>query len=112
MESFYPEFWWAYLAHHAIQKCVSISKDNCPGCSKGFSAPLLHKHHQESLLDKIVLYLNEARGLMSSSFDSMFDDFRDRMEWKGCDDERKVLIKTGRSFLFVITPQAYSTDAI
>ena len=104
MESFYSEFWWAYLTYQTIQKCVAISKQNCPGCSKSIKAALLHKHHQDSLLEKIVLYLNEARGLMSSNFDSMFEDFKDLMDYKFCDDERKVLIKTGRTFLFVITP--------
>ena len=104
MDSFYSEFWWAYLTYHAIEKCVSISKQNCPGCSRDLNTALLHKHHQESLLDKIVLYLNEATGLMSSNFDTMFDDFKDLMDYKCCDDERKELIKTGRSFLFVITP--------
>ena len=43
---------------------------------------------------------------MSSNFDTMFDDFKDLMDYKCCDDERKELIKTGRSFLFVITPPA------
>ena len=104
MDSFYSELWLGYLAYQAIEKCVSISRENCPGCSGSLNTALLHKHHQDSLLEKIVLYLHEARGLMSSNFDTMFDDFRDRMEGKCSDDERKVLIKTGRTFLFVITP--------
>ena len=41
---------------------------------------------------------------MSSNFDTMFDDFKDLVDWKCSDDDRKELIKTGRSFLFVITP--------
>ena len=104
MTSYYSEFWWGYLTYIAIEKCVAISKERCPGCAKGFNTPILHKRHQASLLDKIVSHLNEARGLMASKFDEMFEDFQKRMDWSCSEDEKKVLIKTSRSFLFIITP--------
>lgn len=104
MDSYLSEFWWAYLTHITTDRCVKISKERCPGCSSGYQTPLLHVHHQASLLDKITSHLNEARGVFSSKFDEMFDDFLTRVAGNCSDDERKVLIKSGRSFLFIITP--------
>ena len=115
MSSYYPEFWWSYLTHATIEKCVSLSRERCPGCIKGFKTSLLHIHHQASLLNKIESHLNEARGLLSTKFDEMFDAFQKHMECTIDDEEKKVLIKSGRSFLFIVTPPSlfygrYLTD--
>ena len=115
MSSYYSEFWWGYLTHVAIEKCVAISKERCPGCVKGLKSSLLHVHQQASLLDKIESHLNEARGLLSSKFDEMFTDFQKRIGSTSSEEEKKVLIKSGRSFLFIVTPPSlfygrYLTD--
>lgn len=115
MSNYLSEFWWGYLTHVTIEKCVAISKERCPGCSKGFKTSLLHAHQQASLLNKLESYLNEARGSLSSNFDEMFDDFQKRMDCPVTSEERQVLITSGRSFLFIVTPPSlfygrYLTD--
>ena len=104
MDSYLSEYWWGYLTHIVIEKCVALSKEKCPGCAQGFKTSLLHVHQQASLLNKIETYLNESRGLLSSNFDEMFADFRKRVEFEVTEDEKQVLITSGRSFLFIVTP--------
>lgn len=104
MSNYLSEYWWGYLTHVTIEKCMTISKERCPACAKGFKTSLLHGHQQASLLNKIESHLNEARGLLSSKFEEMFEDFQKRMDCTTAEEEKQVLITSGRSFLFIVTP--------
>ena len=96
--------WLGYLTYATIEKCVSLSKEYCPGCIQGLISSLLHDHQQASLLNKIETYLNESRGLLSSKLDEMFTDFLKHMKRSTIEEEKQTLITNGRNFLFIVTP--------
>ena len=96
--------WLGYLTYATIEKCVSLSKEYCPGCIQGLISSLLHDHQQASLLNKIETYLNESRGLLSSKLDELFTDFLKHMKRSTIEEEKQTLITNGRNFLFIVTP--------
>ena len=69
---YFCDLWIGYITAIFIRKCTEIAIQRCPGCHSKLKSPILHQHHQYSLLDKLKLYFEEVRGLLLPSIDVIY----------------------------------------
>ena len=50
------------MINNLFIRVKQLSKDYCPGCQSNYRSILLHHHEEESMLDKLIKYLDIARG--------------------------------------------------
>ena len=104
---YYHDFWIGFLSEHIARQAVEMTVIKCPGCEDKMHSPLLHLHHQLSLLDKIRTYFEEIRGLLLPTIDTLYDQFKDKLPHSDdLDKDKEIYIKNGRFFLISITSEA------
>lgn len=104
---YFSEFWTAFLCENVIRQTVQLSELQCPGCREKLKSPLLHLHHQHSLLDKLRLYFEEIRGSLVQSVPELYAQFEVKLPHSdNLTNDREMYISSGRQFLLQITSDA------
>jgi hypothetical protein len=104
---YYSEFWTAFLCENFVRRAVQLSEIQCPGCQDKLKSPLLHIHHQHSLLDKIRRNFEEIRGTLVQTIPELYAQIEARLPHS--DDltkDREMYISSARQFLLQITSDA------
>ena len=70
---YFQDDWIGFLSNFIISNCIKACKDRCPGCDIKLRSPLLHKHEQFSLLEKIRTHFDEVRGELSPYLGEIYD---------------------------------------
>ena len=79
MLTYFHEIWIGYLTAIIYKKCNEISKKRCAGCIAGLKSIILHYHHQQSLLDKLQLYLKEVQGAMVTVIEDLYKSVEENL---------------------------------
>lgn len=104
---YYHDFWTGFLAAQIVNRSLEISLAKCPGCESKLKSPLLHLHHQLSLLDKIQSHFNEIKGSMLSSLGQLYDQFQDKLPHsEDLQKDKDIYVNNARMFLISVTPDA------
>ena len=104
---YFSEFWTAFLCENIIRQTVQLSELQCPGCREKLKSPLLHLHHQHSLLDKLRIYFEEIRGSLVQSVPELYAQFESKLPHSdNMTNDREMYISSGRQFLLQITSDA------
>ncbi len=106
MTFFHNSEWLGYLAENIIQKCLSLSFDECSGCKDNMKSPLLHLHNQQSLLEKIQHHFEPVRGETLNSLTTLYKNIESKLPHS--EDKKKDLMiycNVGRHFLITCSPQ-------
>ena len=99
--------WVGFLAENIIQKCVTLTLEECSGCRDEVSCDILHHHHQLSLLDKVKKHFETARGMVLSALGELYKEMEVKLPHSGdLKKDRSIYYGVGRFFLLTITPQA------
>ena len=104
---YYSDIWIGYLTGIVFNRCVKLSLQRCPGCIAKLKSPVLHQHEQNSLLQKIVIYFNEVRGLMLPSLDQLYDIIAKQLPHS--DDplkDKDIYLQNGIFFLTSANPDS------
>lgn len=99
--------WIGYLAENTIQKCISLTLVECPGCKDGMKSDILHLHSQLSLLEKIQNHFETARGQMLESLNTFYKEIESKLPHSSeRSKDMSVYCSIGRFFLLTISAQA------
>ncbi len=101
------EEWIGYLSEIIVQKCVSLSLVDCPGCKDKMKSDLLHLHNQQSLLQKLQNYFEPARADVLNSLTNHYKAIAEKLPHS--DDKKKdmmIYCNLGRQFLITCSPEA------
>lgn len=77
--NYYHDIWVGFLTGVFVKKCLELSVFKCPGCKDKVKSPLLHLHLQQSLLQKIKSYFNEAQAAIIPKLDQLFDTVQHKL---------------------------------
>lgn len=94
--------WLAFITAVFVHLCVKKSIQQCPGCQDEKISPLLHRHHQMSLLDKLACYFEPSRTQMLESMDRLLAEFKKKFADVVTFED--FLIGEGMNFLTKSTP--------
>lgn len=78
----------------------------CPACKNKIKAPVLHLHHQQSLLQKIKAHFNEVRGQLMTKIDKLYEIVQHKLAHS--DDlakDREIYINNARFWFQTLTPE-------
>lgn len=104
---YYHDFWIGFLTEKVTRQAVELSVIKCPGCQDKMYSPLLHLHHQLSLLEKLRSYFEEIRGSLLPTIEVLYNEFQDKLPHSDdLEKDRKIYIKNGRFFLISATADA------
>lgn len=104
---YYSEFWTAFLCENFVRQAVQLSELQCPGCQEKLKSPLLHQHHQNSLLDKIRMYFEEIRGSLLQTLPELYTQVESKLPHSdNTVYDREMYLNSGRQFLLQITSDA------
>ena len=104
---YYSEFWTAFLCENFVRQAVHLSELQCPGCHEKLKSPLLHQHHQTSLLDKIRMYFEEIRGTLLQTLPELYTQVESKLPHSdNTAHDREMYLNSGRQFLLQITSDA------
>ena len=99
--------WIGFLVENVIRKCVSLTATECSGCIDGMKSDILHLHHQLSLLDKVQIHFEKARGEVLGSLQTLYKNFEPKLPHSSDIKKDKIIYcNLGRSFLVTCSPQA------
>lgn len=104
---YFDDIWIAFLNERIVRQAVRLSEIKCPGCQSNLKSPLLHLHHQHSLLDKLTLYFDEIRGSILPTVPELYDQIKERLPHS--DDPSKdkdCYVNIGRQFLITLSCEA------
>lgn len=94
--------WLAFITAVFVQLCVKKSIQLCPGCRDGKNSPLLHRHHQMSLLDKLACHFEPCKVQIMESMDRLLAEFKKKFDEVATFED--YLIGEGMNFLSKSTP--------
>ena len=104
---YFHENWIGFLANFLITKCVKACKDRCPGCEIKLRSPILHKHDQFSLLDKIRIHFDEIKGILEPHLETIYDIVQGKLPHSSDLEMDKVsYCKMGQNFLLATNPDS------
>ena len=104
---YFSELWTSFLCENVIRRAVQLSELQCPGCHQKLKSPLLHLHHQNSLLDKLRLYFEEIRGTIVQTVPELYTQYESKLPHSdNLTNDREMYISSGRQFLLQITSDA------
>ena len=99
--------WIGFLAENIIQRCITLTLEECSGCKDGVRCDILHLHHQLSLLDKVKKHFEIARGEVLHSLGPLYREIESKLPHSGYQKKDSTIYReVGRYFLLTITPQA------
>lgn len=94
--------WLAFLAAHIVDKCIEHCTNDCPACIDGLLSPLLHRHNELNLREKIEYYFGRVTQQMAIS--TLFDQFIIRFGW--VELQRDEYVNIGEKFIKLSTSDA------
>ena len=101
---YYNDFWIGFLAEHIARQAVEMSLIKCVGCQDKIHSPLLHTHHQLSLLDKLRCHFEEIRGSVLPTINALYEQFKGKLPHSDdLDKDTELYIQNGRFFLISAT---------
>lgn len=104
---YYHDLWIGFLTEQIVRQTIEMAVIKCPGCEDNLHSPLLHLHHQMSLLEKVRTYFEEIRGAMLPTIQNLYEQFKDKLPHsEDLDEDKELYIKNGRWFLISITSDA------
>ena len=104
---YYSEFWTAFLCENFVRQAIQLSEFQCPGCHDKLKSPLLHQHHQNSLLDKVRIYFEEIRGTLLQTLPELYTQIESKLPHSNdMANDREMYLNSGRQFLLQITSDA------
>ena len=99
--------WLAYLADRVVQKCIEFCNVDCPGCKDGKISPILHLHHQLSLLDKLTNYFEQTRAQVLKDIEKLYMQISDKLPHSKDEKQDKIIYcNIGRNFMITCTAQS------
>ena len=104
---YYNDVWIAFLNEQIVRQVVQLAEIHCPGCQNRRKSPLLHLHHQQSLLDKLGLYFAEIRGSILPTVPELYEQIKETLPQS--DDalrDKQCYVDIGRNFLITLTYEA------
>ena len=96
----YYKTWFAFLSADIIRQCIEICANECPGCKNGILSPLLHRHNELNLREKMERYI----GRVEINASAMFDQFVVQFGWFTLD--RDEFLNHAQAFADFSTPDA------
>ena len=104
---YYNDFWIGFLAEQIARQAVEMSLIKCVGCQDNMHSPLLHSHHQLSLLDKLRRHFEEIRGSVLPTINALYEQFKNKLPHSDDPDkDMEIYLKNGRFFLISATADA------
>ena len=104
---YYHDFWIGFLSEQIVRQAVEMALIKCSGCEGKMHSPLLHLHHQLSLLDKLRTYFEEIRGSLLPTIDALYEQFKNKLPHSdNLDKDKEIYINNGRFFLISLTSEA------
>ena len=104
---YYSEFWTAFLCENFVRQAVQLSELQCPGCHDKLKSPLLHQHHENSLLDKVRNYFEEIRGTLLQTLPELYTQIESKLPHSNdMANDREMYLNSGHQFLLQITSDA------
>ena len=104
---YYHDFWVGFLSEQIARQAVEMAIIKCPGCEDKMYSPLLHSHHQLSLLDKLRRYFEEIRGSILPTVEALYEQYKDKLPHSDdLDKDKEIHFKNGRFFLITATADA------
>ena len=104
---YYHDFWIGFLTEQMIRQVVEMALIKCSGCSEKMHSPMLHLHHQLSLLEKLKCYFDEVRGSILSSIEASYEQFEDKLPHSNdLNKDKEIYVNNGRFFLISATPES------
>ena len=103
---YYHDIWIGYLTGLIVQRCVELCVLRCPGCIDKLKSPVLHLHHQYSLLDKLKTHIDEIRGSLLPTISQLYDIVKNKLPHS--DDlakDMEIYTNNARFFLQTATPE-------
>ena len=97
-------YWIAYIVDNLLKKCLTESKDNCPGCKDGKKSPILHLHLQLGLKDILEFYLHAATIKVDVLLEDLLMKFEVQLNIMLNEMDNASYISHGRMFLKTCTP--------
>ena len=92
--------WFAFLSAEIIRQCIEICAKECPGCKNGMFSPLLHRHNELNLREKMERYI----GRVEINLSALFDQFAVQFGWFTLD--RDQFLNHAQAFADFSTPDA------
>lgn len=100
MTDYFHDFWLGYLTDVLIRQTVEMSILKCPGCQDELKSPLLHLHHQLSLLEKLRCYIDEIRGTVLPTITVLYDEFQNKLPHSDdLEKDKEIYVNNARFFL-------------
>ena len=93
--------WFAYLTAVLIDLSIKKSIEDCPGCRDDKKSPLLHRHLQMNLLDKISCYFELIKTQITNEMDRLLIQFKVQNDVSTFEE---AMIAEGLHFLNMSTP--------
>ena len=104
---YYHDFWMGFLTEQMIRQVVEMALIKCSGCCDEMHSPMLHLHHQLSLLEKLKCYFYEVRGSILSSIEALYEQFEDKLPHSNdLNKDKEIYVNNGRFFLISATPES------
>ena len=104
---YFHENWIGFLANFIITKCIRACKDRCPGCEVKLRSPILHKHEQFSLLDKIRIHFDEIKGVVGPHLETIYDIVQHKLpHGTDLEKDKSCYCKMGQNFLMATCPDS------
>ena len=95
------ENWIAFITSVFVDLCVKKSLEECPGCRDKKNSPLLHRHHQMSLFDKISCHFEHNKVKLMEEMDRLLALYKKKFVDATFEES---LIGEGMNFLSKATP--------
>ena len=104
---YYHDFWVGFLSEQIARQAVEMAIIKCAGCEERMYSPLLHSHHQLSLLDKLRSYFEEIRGSILPTIETLYEQYKVKLPHSdNLEKDKEIYLKNGRFFLISVTAEA------
>ena len=101
------DVWIGFLCEQLVRQIVQMAIVKCPGCEDKMISPVLHLHHQQSLLTKMRRHFEEVRCPMLSCIDVYYEQIKDLLPHSDNLEKDKVnYTNTGRVWLTIANSEA------
>ena len=98
------DIWIAFLVNLYCRKAIELACLTCPGCRRKpvLKSPLLHKHHHQSLLDKLREHSVTIRTSLLGKLDKLLDQVAHKLPINAANkDDRTIYLDAAKMFLHI-----------
>ena len=96
----YHDVWLGFLTGVVIRRCVEIAVHRCPACKNKLKCPVLHLHHEQSLLQKMKTYYDEVKATLLPKINEFYELTKHILP-RSNDDEKSKEMYTSSGAMFL-----------